>query len=89
MAIVSLPTPLDAPLICAICKVKLLLDKATAGFLDHQGHQAFACVSHFSEVEKLISGWADYLANERFAYLRQGQAPQDTMFGLGHVRFGL
>jgi hypothetical protein len=81
MAIVNLPTSPDTSPTCAICKVKLLLDKATAGFLDHQGHQAFACVSHFSEVEKLISGWADYLADERITYLQQGQQPQNVMFG--------
>lgn len=66
MAIVSIPDviPTDA-LICAICKVSLTLDKATAGLMDKNGHQAFACVSHFSEVEKLVTGWADYMANQR------------------------
>ena len=43
----------DSSLTCAICSVKLTLDKATAGFLDCNGHQAFACVSHFSEVDNL------------------------------------
>lgn len=85
MAIVNLPPDLvsTSTLTCAICSVKLTLDKATAGLLDCNGHQAFACVSHFSEVEKLINGWADFLAKERFKYLRKGQSPEDLLYGAG------
>lgn len=57
MAITKLPAgfKLAEPLTCAICGVGLTLGKATAGMHDSRGHQAFACVSHFSEVEKLIT----------------------------------
>ncbi len=56
---------------CSICRVSLLLNKATAGLFDANNHQAFACVSHFSEVEMLIVGWADFMADERRKYQRQ------------------
>ncbi|MGH7196384.1 MAG: hypothetical protein ACREGJ_01300 [Candidatus Saccharimonadales bacterium] len=67
MAIVELPEILQAqiPLACSICRVNLLLSKATAGLFDADNQQAFACVSHFSEVELLIVGWADFIAVER------------------------
>jgi hypothetical protein len=74
MAITSLPsslTDIDA-LVCAICGVRLTLERATAGLRAGDGHQAFACVSHLSEVEKLINGWADFIADERRKYLAQG-----------------
>lgn len=84
MAITYLPPDLiDVSLTCAICSVKLTLDKATAGSLDCNGQQVFACVSHFLEVEKLITGWADFLAKERFKYLRKGQSPEDLLYGAG------
>ncbi len=83
MAITSLPTSLTDidSLVCAICSVKLSLDKATAGLLDGNGHQTFACVSHFSEVEKLITGWADFMATERYKYLHRGQQPETVIYG--------
>jgi hypothetical protein len=67
MSIVQCPEELQIsePLNCAICRVKLLLTKATAGLHDADNHQAFACVSHFSEVELLIVGWADFIIRER------------------------
>jgi hypothetical protein len=83
MAITRLPpdTADTNTLTCAICHVQLPLNKATTGLLDGKGHQAFACVSHFSEVEKLIGGWADFMAAERYKYLRQGQEPQALIYG--------
>ena len=81
MAITRLSADTASTLTCASCQVSLSLDKATAGLLDRKGHQTFACVSHFSEVEKLITGWADFMATERYEYLRQGREPQDLMFG--------
>ena len=85
MAITRLPSDfmLANPLTCAICSVSLALDKATAGLYDGHGHQVFACVSHFSEVEKLILGWADFTADERRKYLHQGQEPDDLIYGGG------
>jgi hypothetical protein len=72
MAIVNVPKNLNSqlPLTCAICKVRLQLDKATAGLLNAKNEQAFACVSHFSETGKLIVGWADFTAEERKKFLR-------------------
>lgn len=83
MAITRLPAntvDIDT-LTCAICKVALTFDKATAGLLDRNGHQSFACVSHFTEVEKLISGWADFMATERREYHRKDQNLQTLIYG--------
>lgn len=81
MAITKVPPDFELaePLICAICSVKLTLDKATAGMLDSDRRQTFACVSHFSEVEKLIMGWADFTAKERYKSLHNGYEPQDLL----------
>lgn len=85
MAITKLPPdPKSAePLICAICGVKLDLDKATAGMLGSNCQQTFACVSHFSEVEKLILGWADFVAKEKYKSLHYGQGPDDLLIEAG------
>ncbi len=81
MAITKLPPDLKLaePLICVICGVKLTLGKATAGMLDSERHQTFTCVSHFSEVEKLITGWADFTTKERYRSLHQGYEPRDLL----------
>jgi hypothetical protein len=70
MSIVHIPKELQLsePLACAICRVRLYFSKATVGLFDADNHQAFACVSHFSEVELLIVGWADFMAAERYKY---------------------
>lgn len=90
MAITKLPAnfKLAEPLTCAICGVDLTVDKATAGMSDSQGHQAFACVSHFSEVEKLILGWADFTTYERYKSLHHGLEPQEPLNEAGgrHAR---
>jgi hypothetical protein len=67
MAVIKLYSGYKLPetLVCVICDVKLTLDKATAGPLDGERQQMFACVSHFSEVEKLINGWADFFIAEQ------------------------
>jgi hypothetical protein len=73
MAITQIPKEISVKdrLACSICRVSLLLNKATAGLFDANNRQAFACVSHFSEVELLIIGWADFMADERRKYQRQ------------------
>ena len=84
MALVSLPPlPFPQPGICAICRVPLSPDKATAGMFNGRGQQTYACVSHFMELEKLILGWADFTANERQTYLSQGQEPHHVTYGTG------
>lgn len=82
MAIVYFPPELQyvQQLICSICHVKLLLPKATAGLFDANNHQAFACVSHFSEVELLISGWADFTVQERRKYNQQKQTSSSLIY---------
>ncbi len=72
---------LPSPLTCAICRVTLTLDKATAGLFDAHGQQTFACVSHFSEVEKLIIGWADFVTTQRREYEALHDEPSDFLFG--------
>lgn len=75
MAIVELPLELRTEKsTCAICQVKLLWPKATAGMFDANNRQAFACVSHFMEVDLLLRGWADFIARERRKYNQQKQA---------------
>lgn len=77
MALVNIPPFMPQPKACAICGVSLAPDKATAGRLDGRGDQAYACVSHFMEVEKLITGWADFAAQEKYNSLIQGYKPPD------------
>lgn len=83
MAIIQLPSDLtlQRDMICAICRVRLLLSKATAGLFDADHRQAFACVSHFSEVELLIVGWADFRAKERKKYL-DSKREAETLYGV-------
>jgi hypothetical protein len=83
MAIVYIPPELGSkrPMACAICGVALALQNATAGLMDANNQQAFACVSHFAEVERLIVGWADFAAHQR-------QAFQERMLGQGGAHYG-
>jgi hypothetical protein len=81
MGIVYLPPELEvSSRACSICRVKLTLDKATAGLFDADNHQALACVSHFSEVELLIVGWANFIAFERMRYLQHKQQPGNLIY---------
>lgn len=90
MAIISVPKELYdvEPLSCVICRVRLVPDKATAGLLDGRNRQAYACVSHFSEVELLILGWADFIARERVVYAENKRAGNALLFeGGNNARF--
>lgn len=90
MAITNFPSSLqhDSLLACAICRVKLSLDKATAGLFNADNRQALACVSHFSEVELLIVGWANFMECERRKFLRRRQEPDRLIYeGWGDARF--
>lgn len=80
--IVYLPSELQVggSLDCAICNVRLPLERATAGLFDADNRQTFACVSHLYEVEKLIVGWADFLIRERYRYLEQSQEPVNLIY---------
>lgn len=72
MAITHTAQPIPQPLTCAICRVNLPLAKATAGLYTHDNHQAFSCVSHLFEVERLILGWADFISVELEKLNQQG-----------------
>ena len=83
MSITKLPCDLkvNQPIICSICMVDLSLERATAGLFDADNQQAFACVSHLYEVEKLIIGRVDFLIRERYRHLQQSQEPVNLIFG--------
>jgi hypothetical protein len=83
MSITKLPCDpkVNQPIICSICMVDLSLERATAGLFDADNQQAFACVSHLYEVEKLIIGWVDFLIRERYRRLQQSQEPVNLIFG--------
>lgn len=67
MAIVKLPNdkPIPERLSCAICARLITPDEATAGMLDADNKQQFACNGHFWNPHQFIAGWADFLAAER------------------------
>lgn len=85
MAVVEIPTELGVklPLVCTICNVELLISKATVGLLKADKTQAFACISHFWEVELLITGWADFLTQERREHKRLQDGSMDSFYGGG------
>jgi hypothetical protein len=84
MAIVRMPSEQHFKgVTCAVCHVALAPDKATAGLFDADNRQVFACISHFSEVEKLILGWADFLAAERRRCFEKGEEPAFLIYGGG------
>ncbi len=87
MAITKLPAFIAPPKVCAICGVPLSLSKATAGLFDCCGHQVFVCVSHLSEVEKLIVGWADFTAIQRREFMDLGREPNNLIYGGRDARF--
>ena len=88
MAITRTAYPVPNRLICAICRVDLSLAKATAGLYDCHNQQAFACVSHFMEVEKLIIGWADFITAEIEKCLERGNEPANLIYGdMSDARF--
>ncbi len=77
MSIIHFPDDVVAKkqVICAICEQGISLDKATAGFLDADHYQAFACNAHFWEGNRFILGWVDFAAGERRKLLSQGIDP--------------
>lgn len=71
---IKIPTELNLIVqTCALCGVNLPFARATAGHYDAANQQAFSCVSHLSEVELLIVGWADFMAAERNKYMREAK----------------
>ena len=77
MSIVQFPNDLvlQEVVACDICDKDISLDKATAGFVDADNRQRFACNSHFWEGNKYITGWIDFAARERLRMLHTGMEP--------------
>lgn len=80
MATISTNQELPNPLTCAICRVNLPLARATAGLYYCDNRQAFSCVSHLSEVEKLITGWADFITAELRKCSENGNMPANLIY---------
>jgi hypothetical protein len=80
MAIISVSQDVSLPLTCAICRVNLSLARATAGLYYCDNRQAFSCVSHLSEVEKLIIGWADFITTELEKCSKYGNTPANLIY---------
>jgi len=57
------PLPNDMP--CVICGRHIPSAEATAGLLDVDNQQQFACNGHFWNPHQFIAGWADFMAAER------------------------
>lgn len=77
MPVVQFPNDLvlQEVVACSICQKDISLDKATAGFIDADNRQRFACNSHFWEGNKYITGWIDFAARERLRMLHAGMEP--------------
>lgn len=70
---------------CAICQKDIPLDKATAGFIDADNRQAFACNAHFWEGNKYITGWVDFAARERMRARSMGIDLNNLLSGGGYA----
>ncbi len=77
MAIVSVPKYLRnaGHIECAICHRVIPLSQATAGRVTLDGFQAFACNGHFWNGNEYITGWADFISDQRFEMLHRGTEP--------------
>lgn len=70
---IKLPSLLRfTPTTCVLCGVDLKLANATAGLTDIEGVQIITCVSHLTDLDKLILGWADYTYAQTSIYKEVG-----------------
>ena len=69
--------------ICVLCSKEIPLTRATAGLLDADGNQAFACNDHFWHGHDYIIGWIDFGASERLKLLSRGELPGTMIITLG------
>ena len=60
----------DTMITCVVCREQKPLRTMSAGLVDAQHNQAFACESHYSEFRRLVIGWVDF-AIEQHNALRQ------------------
>jgi hypothetical protein len=72
--IIQLPNnqPLPELLSCVICGRRIPPSDATAGLLDANNTQAFACNGHFWNRHQYITGWADFAFKQRLKLKRRG-----------------
>lgn len=70
---------------CVICNKEILLAEATAGLLDNDNQQAFACNAHFYHSTHFILGWVDFAARERFKLYSSYNAMNLTDCGDGNA----
>ena len=71
MAIINCPDTASSRVAsCVICHLEKPLSTLSAGMYDAEYCQAFACDDHFREPNRLIVGWADFIASERVRYLQ-------------------
>jgi hypothetical protein len=80
MPILYFPDDLRPPktVTCAICGTAVPISKASAGLLDAEGNQAFACSNHFYRGREYIIGWVDFGARIRLKLLGRGIDPGNT-----------
>jgi len=67
MAIIYSPknTSLLPMATCAICNEEKPLSVMSAGLVDAESNQAFACESHYSEFRRMVIGWVDFAIEQR------------------------
>ena len=83
MSIIYIPQELQIrePVLCAICQGDLRFERATVGLFDANNCQQFACISHFSEEQSFIVGWADFAWTERTKYRQRQIEPNELLYG--------
>lgn len=60
------------PTVCVLCGVDLSLSHATAGLTDSDGELIITCVSHLTDIDKLILGWADFTFTQAAVHKEAG-----------------
>lgn len=62
MAIIQYPDDIPSPdlVTCVICREQKPMSSMSAGLVDAQEQQAFACESHYHEFRRLVIGWVDF-----------------------------
>lgn len=68
MGIIAWPEykPLAARERCVLCGRIVSLEDLTAGMVDAQNNQTFACNGHFWDEHQFIVGWAEFATEQRY-----------------------
>jgi hypothetical protein len=79
MSIVSCPddTTLSSAIQCVICQDVRTYADVSAGMLNTDGQQAFACDDHFRDGNRLYAGWIQFVVEERTRQLNMMLLPWD------------